>query len=76
VVDDLVIQLQGEEDIRLGWSRPESGIDYYVVYRNTDPLFVPTVTDSIGWTADTIYVDSGAVLHAPRSFYSVKAVAH
>lgn len=75
-VDDLVIELQGDEDIRLGWSRPESGIDYYVVYRNTDPLFVPSIGDSIGWTSDTIYVDSGAVLHAPRSFYCVKAVAH
>jgi hypothetical protein len=75
-VDDLVIELYGESDIRLGWSHPEPGIDYYVVYRNSDALFVPAVSDSIGWTSDTTYVDSGAVLLAPRSFYCVKAVAH
>ena len=76
VVDDLVIQLQGAEDIRLDWSPPASGMDYYVVYRNTDPLFVPAAGDSIGWTSDTTYVDTGAVLLAPKSFYCVKAVAH
>jgi hypothetical protein len=72
-VDDLVIQVEDQQDVRLAWSRPATGIDYYVIYRNANPQFVPSPDDSIGWTADTTYVDSGAA-SASKLFYCVKAV--
>jgi hypothetical protein len=45
-----------------------SGADHYVVYRNTDPSFVPGPADSIGVTSDTFYTDVG-VINSPSSFY-------
>ena|GEM_PF-2657563 len=54
---------------------PES-MDYYVVYRNTSPSFVPGSADSIGYVShpDTTYTDVGALDSVQSYYYLVKAV--
>ncbi|MBN2621125.1 T9SS type A sorting domain-containing protein [candidate division WOR-3 bacterium] len=50
---------------------------YYVVYRSTDPAFIPGNSDSIGITLqpDTTYTDAGAnSIVVPSYYYLVKAV--
>jgi hypothetical protein len=51
-------------------------VDRYIVYRNTDPSFVPTNADSIGFTSapDTVYTDVGVLPNANSYYYLVKAV--
>jgi spore germination protein YaaH len=39
-------------NVKLTW-QTLTGADHYVVYRNTDPSFVPSNADSIGTTTDT-----------------------
>ncbi|MFC1683540.1 S8 family serine peptidase [Candidatus Zixiibacteriota bacterium] len=61
-------------DIYLAWSEPVSdlGVDYYVIYRTTDP---GSTMDSLNSTADTSYTDSGAAGDTLTNyFYTVKAV--
>jgi len=61
-------------DILLSWTEPGSdlGVDYYVVYRATDP---EATMDSLGSTSDTIYTDSGAAGDTlVQYYYTVKAV--
>jgi len=71
-IDDAIIQVVGD-DIQIAWTPFDYHVDYFVVYRNSDPDFTPTSFDSIGWTSDTTYVDTGVVLDQARSFYLVKA---
>ncbi|HIE05421.1 MAG TPA: hypothetical protein EYP58_01330 [bacterium (Candidatus Stahlbacteria)] len=51
-------------------------MDYYVVYRDTSPAYVPASSDSIGYTSydDTTYADSGAVDSTNDFYYLIKAV--
>jgi subtilisin family serine protease len=70
---DLVILPVGD-DIQLFWSPPASGAARYIVYRNNLFGFSPTITDSIGGTSDTTYVDAGVIPLHSQSFYVVTAV--
>jgi len=61
-------------DIFLSWTEPGSdlGVDYYVVYRATDP---EAAMDSLGSTSDTVYTDSGAAGDTlVQYYYTVRAV--
>jgi subtilisin family serine protease len=61
-------------DIYLSWTEPPSdlGVDYYVVFRATDP---DGPMDSLDSTPDTTYTDPGAAGDtATNYFYTVKAV--
>jgi len=61
-------------DIYLSWTEPGSdlGVDYYVVYRATDP---ETSMDSLDATTDTTYTDSGAAGDTlTHYYYTVEAV--
>ncbi len=51
-------------------------MDYYVVYRNTSPSFIPGASDSIGAVLhpDTTYTDPGVLNAAQSYYYLVKAV--
>lgn len=51
-------------------------IDYYVVYRDTTPGFIPQLTYSIGSVQypDTTFTDSGVLLEQQRYYYLVTAV--
>ncbi|MGB3480211.1 MAG: S8 family serine peptidase, partial [bacterium] len=51
-------------------------IDGYIIYRNTDPSFIPAHADSIGYTAspDTVYTDVGVLPHVNTYYYLIKAV--
>lgn len=68
-VSDLVIAPQSS-GATLYWNRPATGGDYYVIYRNVSPTFVPAAGDSVGWTTDTLFTDTCA---SRRAFYVVKA---
>jgi hypothetical protein len=74
-VNDLLPTLSGD-DLRLTWSPPAGiTISRFVVYRDTDPVFVPGPPDSIGDTTDTTYIDAG-IGNTPdfNHYYAVKAV--
>jgi len=81
-IDDLTISLLGN-DILLYWSPVLSDISgnpievsRYVVYSSTtDPRFIPTPADSIGFVSppDTTFTDYDALMEMMR-FYNVKAV--
>ena len=61
-------------DIHLAWTEPGSdlGVDYYVIYRATDP---EATLDSLAATSDTVYTDSGAAGDTlTQYYYTVKAV--
>jgi hypothetical protein len=68
-------------DVKLTWHKvstdtlgnPES-IDHYVIYRNTDPSFIPVPADSVAGTTDTVYIDVGALVSGESYYYLVKAV--
>ncbi len=70
-------------DAKLIWNQvstdttgnPED-MGYYVVYRDSTPLFVPETSDSIAAVAhpETTYIDSGALNAAENYYYLVKAV--
>jgi hypothetical protein len=70
------------EGVKLYWhpvttdtlGNPEN-VDYYVVYRNTSPDFIPGASDSIGYVncPDTTYTDTDPLI-PPTSYYLVKAV--
>ena len=78
-IDDLQAAIAGysgpySPDIHLCWSQPASdvGLDYYVIYRATDP---GAVMDSLDATTDTTYTDVGAAGNVGENyFYMVKAV--
>ena len=74
-VNDLSPILSGD-DLMLTWSPPAgSAVSRYVVYRDTDPVFLPGPADSIGDTTDTTYIDAGAGNTPDFSqYYAVKAV--
>jgi subtilisin family serine protease len=73
-VDDLIIQIVGT-DALLVWTEPDPSATGYVIYRSTDPDFVPTSADSIGFTTGLQYTDTGAALAPSISrFYSVKSI--
>lgn len=64
----------GSGDIYLSWTEPGSdlGVDYYVIYRATDP---ETGMDSVDFTGNTYYTDSGAAGDTlVNYYYTVKAV--
>ena len=68
-----------EEDLlHLNWlpASDNKGVDYYVIFRNTQPDFVPVGSDSVGSTADTFFVDIDSAVGATlmNHYYSVKAV--
>ena len=73
-VTDLKISLS-QNDLVLIWSPPDEEVVRYVVYRHTDPDFVPAAQDSIGDTTDTTYTDvSMAGTPGTSHYYAVKAV--
>lgn len=51
-------------------------VDYYTIYRHTDPNFSPNPSDSIGYTTETFYDDPTPALQNPdiNHYYLVKAV--
>jgi len=51
-------------------------MDYYVVYRNTSPSFIPDLSDSIGAVLhpDTTYTDAGVLNASQNYYYLIKAV--
>ncbi|KPL17511.1 MAG: hypothetical protein AMJ92_11650 [candidate division Zixibacteria bacterium SM23_81] len=55
------------------WGQPET-ISHYVVYRSTEPYFVPTSGDSIGFCTDSSYSDINSRWATPAYYYVVKAV--
>lgn len=74
---------KSENDIVLSWNTVRldtSGnadtIDYYIVYRDTFPAFIPGVSDSIGVVGhpDTTFVDSNAVDYSENYYYLVTTV--
>lgn len=70
-------------DVQLIWNtvttdtlgNPET-MDYYVIYRNSVPDFIPGVSDSIGAVShpDTEYADGGGLTATDSYYYLVKAV--
>jgi hypothetical protein len=63
-------------DIALQWSHAADNvaIDHYVVFRSTDPGFVPAGGDSVYQTKGTSYLDPGAAGSTVNNyFYVVKA---
>jgi serine protease AprX len=71
---DLTTGSKTSGDIFLSWSEPNSdlGVDYYVVYRATDP---EAAMDSLDATTDTVYTDPGAAGDTLlQHYYTVKAV--
>jgi hypothetical protein len=76
-VDNLDAALEGG-NLFLSWSpaTDSRGVDHYVVYRNSQPDFLPSGSDSIGSTSDTFFVDSGSAVGDTlvNHFYSIKAV--
>ncbi len=80
-VEDLISSISGS-DIVLTWSpvtQDTSGlpvvVDYYRIYRDTDPEFMPSVPSLLDSTLTATYTDPG-VLTAPDPayFYRVSAV--
>jgi hypothetical protein len=67
-----------EDQLILEWSpsTDDKGVDYYVIYREKVPDYVPSATESIATTVDSFFVDaSSAVGDTVRNyFYCVKAV--
>ncbi len=72
-----------DSDVVLTWDKittdtlgNQEAMDYYVVYRNTSPSFVPGIADSIGYVShpDTTYTDSGVLDSSDCYYYLVKAV--
>jgi hypothetical protein len=55
------------------WNQTEQ-VDYYVLYRNTDPCFVPSSGDSIGFSTTSFYTDTGARWATQAHYYIVRAV--
>ena len=76
-VGHLNAELEGA-GLHLSWSPSIDirGVDHYVVYRGTQPDFLPGSSDSIGSTADTFYVDTNSAVGDTllNHYYSVKAV--
>ncbi len=66
------------DQLSLDWTpaTDDKGVDHYVVYRSTQPDFLPSGSDSIGATVDTLFVDttSGVGDTLVNHYYSVKAV--
>jgi len=74
-IGDLTATLSAS-DIVLQWSHAADNvaIDHYVVFRNTDPDFIPAGGDSISETKGTSYLDPGAAgTVGTNYFYLVKA---
>jgi len=74
-IGDLTIDLS-KNDIVLGWSHSADNmaIDYYIVYRVTQPYFEPTAGDSIAGSKGNSYTDPGAAgTVGTNYFYLVKA---
>ena len=75
-IADLVVNLS-KSDIVLGWSHSADNIaiDYYIVYRSTQPYFEPTAGDSIARSKGDSYTDPGtAGTVGTDYFYVVKAI--
>ena len=80
-VNDLVISSSGT-DIVLTWSpvtQDTSGlpilVDYYHIYRDTDPEFIPSGTTLIDSALTATYTDPGVLIAPdPAYFYRVSAV--
>jgi len=75
-IGDLAINLS-KNDIVLGWSHSADNIaiDYYIVYRSTQPYFEPTAGDSIAGNKGNSYTDPGAAgTVGTNYFYMVKAI--
>jgi len=59
-------------DACLSWSLP--GIitpDGFIIYRNTDPHFIPSSADSIGSTTNNFWTDPGVLEASDHYFYRV-----
>jgi len=68
-IADLRSDLAGDA-IRLSWSPVTEDIsghplvvDHYIIYRSADPDFIPGLSDSVGSTSDTFYVDQTAAVN-------------
>ena len=62
----------------LTWSSAtdSKGVSHYVIYRNSDPTFMPQASDSIGWTTETTFLDESSPVGntTTNGYYVVKAV--
>lgn len=58
-------------DIHLSWRGEDyqSGINHYIIFRNTSAYFTPTSGDSIGESATTSYLDIGAAGTVGTNYY-------
>jgi hypothetical protein len=82
-VDDLVIERVDSTSARLSWSpvtQDTSGnplsVNYYRIHRNANPDFIPSPSDSIGYTlgGTTVFLDPGVIWNYQKYFYNVIAV--
>ena len=73
-----LVAILGENQLVLEWSPAidSKGVDHYVIYRNTQPDFLPSATDSMGSAVDTFFVDTSSAIGdtLTNHYYSVKAV--
>jgi len=77
IVTDLVAE-KSASDINLSWTPADdiyTGIDYYIIFRNTTPGFTPTSGDSIGEASGPSFLDPGAAgTVGTNYYYAVQAV--
>jgi len=70
-IQELVIRV-AQPDIILYWE-PIDGADRYYVYRDTTPLFTPSLANRVGIAEDTTFTDANVIptLPGPNQFYIV-----
>jgi hypothetical protein len=72
-IQSLTIERSGT-DALLSWGLPSSGYpDWFIIYRSTDPNFIPTHADSVGATPDTWWIDPEALEVSDHYFYRVSS---
>jgi hypothetical protein len=70
-VTDLMAQ-KSKNHIGLTWTPSFdmcSGVDHYIIFRNTTPGFTPQASDSIGSSTEASYVDSNAAGTVGTNYY-------
>ena len=71
-VDDLTIQKISNHAV-LNWDEVPNAIGFKI-YRSTDPNFIPTPADSIGYTTSNNYTDTNIIINNAVKFYNVIVV--
>ncbi len=70
-VKSLTILLE-DNGVRLFWQTNDCASNYTIYRHDTFP-FVPSPSDSIGFTSETTYLDAGIILTSSNAFYRVIA---